>query len=122
MGTASEVEDRIPGLKFSVVSAVLSSGSTAKGTLVGTITLRCDIKDTLMFRRATEKLNGLKIFSTVTEEIMDALSDELNSTDRQLRDALAREAALTNQLRAKEDEVSMLRTALADIGTELGIE
>jgi hypothetical protein len=71
---------------------------------------------------AVEKFENFKVFSSTTDEMLAALSYELNSTESQLQMALKREQELLEELQNEADEIASLRQVLHDIGTELGVD
>lgn len=121
MSALDETEERLPGLRFHVVSSALTK-SFGGGVRTGTITLRCEVRELELWEMAVEKLNGLKLFSSTTEEMIAALSYELTHTDVRLQEALDREKELLEEISSKEEEVARLRGILRDIGAELGVE
>lgn len=122
MANTTEVEKRIPGLRFQVVSSEVMARSTSTFNRVGYVKLRCEFSDRQLWELALDRFKDLKIFSGTTEELLGALGDELNSTDAQLKQARARESALLKELEKQREEVAKLRSTLAEIGVQLGIE
>ena len=120
MGDSKALERTLPGLKFTVKSAEQKAATNGKRK--GLITLRCDIEDKSLWDAAVAKLDGYVIFSSTTEEILNAFSNELNTTDAQLQMALAREQELLEVIQQKEEDIASLRQILSDIGVDLGIE
>lgn len=119
MGTKEEVEDQLPGLRFSVDR--YSTRSNSLGRLYGNVTLTCEITDKDLWERAIAELDGYKIFSSTTEELFKALGDALDSADGQLAQALSREKALQEELEAERKESERLRGVLARLESELGL-
>jgi uncharacterized protein YicC (UPF0701 family) len=118
MANTNDVKERLPGLQFRVESnARMSAG--ASGLQRGKITLICEFKEIKLYNAAIEKLNGFKMFSELAEEITDALGAELDSTDQQLKDALANNEGLVAKNHELEEEISRLRGLLQGIDDEL---
>lgn len=121
MTELSSAEAKIPGLLFHVTASDLKQ-SVGRSLQLGTITMRCEVTDKQLWLMAVEKFENFKVFSSTTDEMLAALSYELNSTESQLQMALKREQELLEELQNGTDEIASLRQVLHDIGTELGIE
>lgn len=118
MATTNDVNGRLPGLQFRVESSN-RVGAAITGTQRGKIVLVCEFNDIKLFEAAAAKLNGFKLFSELAEEITDALGAELDSTDQQLRDALAENTRLAAEGAGKDLEIGRLRRLLASLDDEL---
>lgn len=118
MGTTQDVKDRIPGLQFRLESQTYGK-KTAGGTQHGHITLHCEYTDVTLFDTAASKLNGFKVFGSLSDEIVEAISAELDDTDSKLQKALDEGARLRLELGEKEAEISRLRGLLQSIEREL---
>lgn len=119
MSTSDEVTAQLPGLQFSVKNVQRSL--TATGACSGLITLRCTVSDQALFEAAVRKLDGYKVFSSCTEEIITALGMELDSTVSDLQRAQLLEKALRRELAKKDDELTKMQDFLAQLERELGI-
>ena len=120
MSALEETEDRLPGLRFHVISSDLkkSSGGVLQ---YGTIVIRCEVFDRELWNMAVERLDGFKLFSSTTEELLSALGSELTHTDTQLQESLDREKELNADIGAKEAEIARLRAILHDIEVDFGV-
>lgn len=109
-----KVEEQLPGMRFTVVES-------SRGKLVGRIVLMCTIENEAMWPVVVEKLNGLKLFSTFENEVLDALSYAIDLKEdslKQLKKQLAAEKRKTAEL---SREVARLQGILSDVGLELGL-
>lgn len=118
MGTenpVTEVENRIPGVRFTVAS-------TERGKRSAQVTLRCDVEDVALYEAAVAKLNGLKLFSgDMVGEVMDALGDELTTKQGELVDKDAVIVGLNNDLEDARREIDRLTRIMTNIGIDLGL-
>lgn len=119
MGSTRDVKDRIPGLQFRLESKQSLPKKTASGTFHGFIHLACEYKDVKLFEAAAEKLNGFKVFSDLSEEIVDAISEELDNTDKDLKAALIENENLTATILEKNAEIARLNGLLQVIDRDL---
>lgn len=114
-----DVEEKLPGLRFHLVSANLVS--SRGGVAIGTVHLKCRVEDVPMWGRAVRALDGLKLFSAMEEEIRGALGDAL--TEQQVtingKDALIAEMQLA--LEEKDEEITKLGGVLSRLGKDLGL-
>lgn len=120
MSELSSVEEKTPGLLFHVVVSALKKNTG--GVELGTISMQCEVTDRQLWNMAVEKFDNYKVFSSTTEEMLAALSYELNSADSQLQMVLEREQELREELQNKVDEIADLRQILHDIGVNIGVE
>lgn len=115
--------DRIPGLVFRL--GEFSISGRADGNFRGRVELICEItkvaKEEGLFGVALERFNGMKLFTAMTEEIVAALSDELDTTTEQLENQKASEQYLRDTIRDKDAEIAELRKALSALERDLGI-
>lgn len=118
MGTSQEVVEQLPGLQFRVES-FQRGRETAAGTHHGTIQLHCEMKEWALFDEAVKKLNGFKMFSSLAEELTDALAEELNNTAQTLGEAQQEIEALRAEGAEKDAEIARLRGLLQDIEADL---
>ena len=72
-----------------------------------------------MFDAAIKKLDGFKVFGELAEEMVDALSEELDNTDSGLKTALAENVNLTAIIAERDQEIERLRSLLQSIEVEL---
>lgn len=119
MGTTQDVKDRIPGLQFRLSSKTNKSTPTMAGTFHGTIELACEFKDKKMFDAAAEKLDGFKMFGELSEEIVDALGEELDNTAQTLAQAQREIVELKAVVDARDAEITRLRGLLQVIEDDL---
>ncbi len=118
MGTTQDVKDRIPGLQFKVAASTHGK-KTVSGTRHGHIELRCEYTDVTLFNAAVDKLNGFKVFGSLSDEIVDALGAELDDTDDKLKQALDENRRLIAEGLKKDQEIERLRGLLQTIEAEL---
>lgn len=118
MGTTKDVKDRLPGLQFRVESTIRSA-KTVAGTWHGTIVLRCEFRENAMFEAAIKKLDGFKVFTELAEEMVDALSEELDNTAQTLTEAQAEIEALKQEGVIKDAEIERLRGLLQSLEDDL---
>lgn len=111
-----QVEDKLPGLRFRLIEATRQSKST------GIVTLRCEIYDRDLWERAKGHLDGYKVFTSPTEEIIGALGNELDDTANALRDANRVIELQKEELKKRDETIAKLQAVLAQIGVNLGIE
>jgi hypothetical protein len=114
-----EIEDRLPGLRLSVRASAITGLTT--GCELGEIVLRCEIRDRQVWKAAVEKLNGLKLFSTVHEEVVSALSEELDTVEDQLLAANARVTELEKLLAGERAELRRFYAVCEQLGIDLGL-
>lgn len=121
MATSDEVAAKLPGLQFSV-TGTRRFAAPASGMHSGEITLRCEVTDVGLFDAAVAKLDGYKMFSSCTEEIITALGMELDSLTTTLQQAHLLERALRREIAGKDKELKEMQRFLADLEQELGIK
>jgi hypothetical protein len=121
MGATKEVEDTLPGLRFTVERSTVQAPTHLRFR-VGTIHLRCEFTDGELWNAALKKLNGLKLFSSVVDDVVSALGHALDSTEAELRETKGREEELQQIIHEKDREIAELRRLLSSIGIDLGIE
>lgn len=121
MSTLEDTEDKLPGLRFHVLSSSYTANSTGQ-IHHGCISLKCEVTDKEMWTMAIDKFEGFKVFSSLTEEVQAALGYALDSTDNQLQMALEREKELLKEVLDRDNEIARLQQILHDIGVELGVE
>jgi ElaB/YqjD/DUF883 family membrane-anchored ribosome-binding protein len=119
MGNTSDVEKDLPGLRF--YGVVAEERANRVGTRTGTITMSCEIHDKKLWDMAIEKFEDFKVFSSATEEVLSALSDELDTTYEELQEANAKLEEAQATIREKDDKIAELEGILATIGADLGI-
>jgi ElaB/YqjD/DUF883 family membrane-anchored ribosome-binding protein len=119
MGNTSDVEKDLPGLRF--YGVIAEERSNRVGTRTGTITMSCEIHDKKLWDMAIEKFEDFKVFSSATEEVLSALSDELDTTYEELQEANAKLEEVQATIREKDDKIAELEGILATIGADLGI-
>ena len=118
MATTADVKKSLPGIQFRVESST-KGAKTLVGTQHGTIQLRCEFTEPELFDAAIQKLNGFKIFGELAQEIVDALGDELDNTDKDLKAALIENENLTADNLKKDREIERLRGLLQNLEDEL---
>lgn len=112
-------EEKLPGIQFSVKDALL--GGSGTGVRYGRIELFCVVHDAKLFDMAVEKLDGYRIFSSTAEEVMDALSMELNTVEERLKAHKRLERMLRLQLEEKDAEIAKLKGFFTELEVDLGI-
>lgn len=120
MGAKEDVEKTLPGLRFTVRGS--GKHATPSGKIIGELVLRCEIIDPALWEPAIKKLDGLKIFSTSIEEVLDALGEELNNKEVSLSEEQEKNVELMKSNMALSAEVDRLRVLLSGIGVDLGLE
>ena len=118
MGASDEVIEKLPGLQFRVESSAQGK-PTVGGARHGQIHLRCEFTDEKMFEAAVAKLHNFKIFSTLTEELTDALCEALDSTEQTLTQAQEQIVELQHEVSEKDAEIARLRALLRSIEDDL---
>lgn len=119
MADNDNVSEALPSLQFTVKEAALLG--TGTGVRYGILVLRCTVRDIPLWEAAVEKMDGYKVFSSTSEEIMDALGMELTETRgvaSSLRRMIYRQK---NELEDKEQELQKMREFFREIETDLGI-
>jgi hypothetical protein len=115
-GIVTEVEDRIPGVRFSVSDATRTKRA-------GYVVLRCDVNDVALWDACVAKLNGLKIFSgDLVDEVLGALGGALTDKEEELQAEQQRTLAVQKELEETKAELARLRGLMHSVGMELGIE
>lgn len=118
MGTENpvvEVENRVPGVRFSVVETSRSKRSAK-------VVLRCDVDDVELYDAAVAKLNGLKLFSgDFAGEVMDALGDELTNKHTALGEKDEQIKLLLTSLGEATKEIERLTGIMQKVGLDLGL-
>ena len=117
MGTenpVTEVEDRVPGLRFSVKTATRSARA-------GMVVLHCVVDDVALWDRVVERLDGLKLFSTMSEEIVDALGEELTAKVNEVSEYKACIEALQAEVAEQLEKNQRLQGLLSNVGLNLGL-
>jgi hypothetical protein len=120
MATADEVTAELPGLHFSVRAT--QRYASLNGVHSGTILLHCTVSAEELFEAAVEKLDGYRMFSSCTEEIITALGMELDSLTGTLKRSQLLEAALRREIDKKDKEIDKMKEFLAQLERELGID
>ncbi len=118
MGTSNDVKKKLPGLAFRVDGWGVG-GKTRNGTFIGTITLRCEYKDQVLFDEARRVLDGFKV-GVLSTEMTDALCAELDVTVAEKAAVETELVRLNAALEAEQAEVARLRALFATLEHELG--
>ncbi len=109
-----DVEDKVPGLRFSVKES-------SRAARFGIVTLHCIVNDVEMWDNAVEKLDGLKLFSTTSQEVMDALGEELTLQVKEVGDLGKLMVKLQRELDAQIAKNNEMQAMLTKIGIDLGL-
>lgn len=118
MATTSDVKKALPGIQFRVEEAT-KGAKTLAGTQHGILRLRCEFTDSAVWEAAIQKLDGFKVFGDIAGEIVDAIGEALDNTDKDLRAALIENENLTIDNMEKDREIERLRGLLQQLEVEL---
>ena len=118
MSTLKKLEDGLPGVRFHVVTSEVHMGQTR---LIGKALITCEIDSKEAWDVVVDKLDGLKLFSCPTEELVAAMSDALHEADEHTRSVKIGSMTLEQQLQEKDEEIARLRAVLRSIEVDLGI-
>lgn len=109
-----EVEDKLPGLRFTVKES-------SRSARYGTVLLHCTIDDVALWELCLKKLDGLKLFSTMEQEVMDALVEELTTQASEVAVRDEKIKRLKEQLACADAENHRISYILASVGFDLGL-
>lgn len=118
MGNTADVKAALPGIQFRVEDST-KGAKTLAGTQHGIIKLRCEFTEPELWDAAIQKLDGFKVFGDIAGEIVDAIGEALDNTDKDLKAALIENENLTADNLEKDREIERLRGLLQQLEVEL---
>lgn len=110
-----EVEDTLPGLRLKVETH-------SRSKRIGRIQLVCTIEDDALWDKVVKKLDGLKLFNTFENEVLDALGHAVD-LKQELIDAANKDLRNKDkQIAALGRELAEIRSLISSLGMDLGLE